>query len=112
MPLSKISGSSSDKAPVKLNRKVVTFFICIIISTGFWFLISLSQNYTSLLKFPVNYLNLPKNKVISNHLPDNIEIELEASGFHLLSYKFKNIQKPISIDAQLLKPLKGKIVSS
>ncbi len=84
--------------PMRFNKQVSVFLVCFIIAAVFWILLALSRNYPSTLTFPVKYSNLPKKKVIVNELPESITLQLNASGFDILSYQFSSNQKPILID--------------
>lgn len=80
------------KEPVRLNRKVITFLFCVLISIFFWLMMSLSKEYDITVSYPVEYVNAPKDRVISNDLPSEINIEIHAKGFYLLANKFKKAQ--------------------
>jgi YbbR domain-containing protein len=97
-----------DKKGIRLNRSMVTFFICLMGSAFFWLLLSLSKEYSITLSFPVAYHNVPKDRVISNHLPESIDIEIRAKGFNLLSYKFYSARETISIDLKDARPLESR----
>lgn len=98
----------SEKEGTRLNRKVVTFLFCIVVSTFFWVMMSLSKEYTIDLNFPVNYINLPKDKVIANNLPETINIAVKARGFNLLIYKVKRKKETVLIDVKDSKPVRTK----
>lgn len=100
--LLKTDRKASGKARVQLNRKLVTFIICVVIATGFWLLSALSKQYTGRVLIPVRYHHPPKDKVISNQLVDTIEVEVRTSGFRLLMYEFTIINEPVWIDMRKL----------
>lgn len=106
--LSHINKTKDGGVPAKLNKKLVTFIFCVLVSIFFWLLMTLSKEYSKVFSFPVNYLNAPVDKVISNQLPQTIEIEVKASGYSILAYKLKNKQKEIWIDLKDAKPLSQK----
>jgi len=106
--LKKIKTSSEKKESVHLNRRVITFMICILVSISFWLLMSLSKEYTITANFPVNYVNLPEDKVIANQLPRTFDIEIKSSGFNLMMYKFKRHRETLLINIQGAKPLRSK----
>ena len=68
---------------LRLNRRVVTFLICLALSSLGWTLISLSQDYLERQQFHVTYSGLPL-EVLSNSLPDTILVEYNATGFNML----------------------------
>ena len=81
--------SSSEKriSAIHLNKRVVIFLFCLIVSSFFWLMLALSKEYTIEIYFPVQYINLPPDKVIANNLSETIDIELKSNGFNLLFYK-------------------------
>lgn len=97
-PLFKKTAKSADKANIRFNKRMITFFICVVVSVFFWLLMSLSKEYIISVAFPVNYIKLPKDKVLSNSLPASIDIEIKSSGFNLLKYKFMQQRDTVLID--------------
>jgi YbbR domain-containing protein len=95
---------------IHLNRRVITFLICLLISVFFWSLMTLAKEYSITVRFPVDYVNLPTDKVISNNLPEAVDIEIRAKGFNLLAYKFSQRHETIAIDINDAKPLGNKNV--
>lgn len=76
------------------------------LSLFFWFVITFSKDYTSTISFPVTYSNIPKNKIIVNHLPETIDVDINASGFTIIYYKLKRVVQSVKIDMRELRPLK------
>ena len=83
---------------IKVNKRISAILVCLFIATICWFLIALSKEYSSSLKFPVVYNNLPGQKVVVNDLPATILLNVKASGFKILSFKFRKEQAPVQID--------------
>lgn len=83
-----------------IRRKILVFFICIIISTLFWFLVVLSKDYNDHIVLPVNYVNIPKGKVIVNNLPNKVTVELRSFGFNLLKFRMFNPEDELLIDVE------------
>ncbi len=87
-----------NKDGVRFNRRMITFLFCMLISVFIWLLMALSKDYVISVTFPVKYVNMPKDKLISNHLPQQMVLELKSSGFNLLNYKFKQQRETVLID--------------
>jgi hypothetical protein len=107
-PLFKNINNTPSKEGVRINRRVVTFIFCLIVSAFFWVMMSLSKEYSIEIKFPVSYINFPIDKVISNQLPTTIDIEIKSTGFNLLVYKIKQKRDTVFIDAKDSKHLPKK----
>jgi hypothetical protein len=78
------------------------FLTCLLLATLFWFLNIFTKNYDSLINVPVRYVNLPKNKAVLNELPQNINIEVSAYGFYLLTHRISQKADTIEIDGSLI----------
>ncbi len=100
--------SADSNVPVKLNKKLITFFMCILLAMFFWLLMNLSKDYTITVSFPARYTHLPQDKVLANRLPEHIDMEITARGFNLLFYKLKNNVNEVAIDLKDAKPLISK----
>ncbi len=107
-PLGRLGGTTSGKDSIRLNKRVVTFLFCVLVSAFFWLMMTLSKEYTTELNFPVNYINLPSDKVVANHLSETIDIEIKATGFNLLLNKLKQKKETVLIDVKYSKPLPTK----
>lgn len=92
-----------NKSGFRPNRRVITFLFCVVLSAFFWLMLSLAKDYTVEFRFPVSYTNLPTDKVIINALPSTIDVEINASGFNILLYKFKHKKEVLSIDLKGIK---------
>lgn len=86
------------------DQKPLTFFLCLLLASFFWLLSALSKEYPAHFSFPVNYTGLPANRVVANRLPDSLHLDLQASGFELLRYKWKGRRPSIRIDAGWANP--------
>ena len=102
--------SSSEKriSAIHLNKRVVIFLFCLIVSSFFWLMLALSKEYTIEIYFPVQYINLPPDKVIANNLSETIDIELKSNGFNLLFYKLKEKKETVLIDFKDAKRMPSK----
>src|SRR5205085_10085966 len=83
---------------LKLNKRLSAILVCFFIALIFWFLIALSKDYQASFSFPINYNNLPGQKVVVNNLPSTVRLNVKASGFRILSYKFTEKKSPVEID--------------
>ncbi|EJF51870.1 hypothetical protein SapgrDRAFT_0111 [Saprospira grandis DSM 2844] len=85
MKMPKMPNRQEIKAFLKTDRAIL--MICIGIAFIFWLFTKLSYNYRSTLNFALEY-QLPKDKVLSLPPADNIDIDVEASGWDLLGHWF------------------------
>jgi len=93
---------------MRLNKKLVSFSICLVISTFFWFITAFSKEYFYTLTVPVLYTEVPADKVVTNSLPQKISIDIKAKGFSLLFYKMAGKLNPVLVNLNEIEPLKKK----
>ena len=79
-------------------RKLLTFLVFVVISTGFWIVRSLSEQYETNVYYPVKYTNFPENKVLINELPEKLELRIRANGFSILKSKLNLNLVPLRFD--------------
>lgn len=99
---------ASENEGIRLNKRVVTFLFCLLVSIFFWVMMSLSKEYAIELDFPVTYINFPSDKVIASPLIETIDIEIKSSGFNLLIYKVTRKKEPLFIDIKDARSLSKK----
>ena len=80
------------------DKRVAAYIVCIAIATGFWFLNALSKTYTVEIVAPVHYVNLPNNKTLSNLLPEQFTLTIEAHGFTILRHKLIFLIMPLEFN--------------
>jgi len=80
------------------DRRVAAYIVCIVIATGFWFLNALSKTYTVEMVAPVHYVNLPNNKTLSNLLPEQFTLTVEAHGFTIIRHKLIFLIMPLEFN--------------
>jgi len=88
---------------LRFNPRFITFLICLGLSCLFWFVATFGKFYNSTLRFPIEYRNFPESKVIVNRLPNKLAVDIEATGFSILWYKFKSVLQPIVVDLKEMK---------
>lgn len=70
------------------NRKnTVIFLVCLGISTTMWLLLALSETYTAAVRVPVRFEQVPSDRVVVSSLLSEIEMDVQAPGFSLVSYR-------------------------
>lgn len=87
-----------DKNNLKLNRTVITFIVCLLISGFLWVMNSLSKKYTDTLTFHIRYQHLPTEKKVVP-FSDAVSIKLTTTGYRLLTYKLGIKEMLINVDA-------------
>lgn len=90
---------------IKLNNRITTFFICVLVSISFWLIVTLSKEYSVKFSYNVIYSALPAGNILSNELPDKVELQIRASGFQIVWNKIKRKNKAIFIDLSNAIPL-------
>jgi YbbR domain-containing protein len=86
-----------------LNKKVITFFICLILASLLWLVNAINRNYQYTLKIPVKFLNLPSDKIVVGEIPDKLDVTIKTSGLKLLLIKSRKLNSDLVIDFNILK---------
>lgn len=81
-----------------LNRNLLIFFFFLLLSIIFWFLTALNKDYNTILSYPVEYIKLPKGKVLTNDLPEQLDLNVQARGFMLIRLKLQSKLSPLLFD--------------
>ena len=90
---------------LRLNRKLVIFLICFLVSTLLWLLTVFGKVYTTTVSFPTRFLNFPSGKTLVTRLPDAIQVEVTGSGFALTAALFNARNDTLLINGQSLRML-------
>jgi hypothetical protein len=85
--------------------KTKAFFICLLIAAFLWLVHSLNTVYTYTVKLPVSFNNMPLNKRPLMQLPEELYVDVKASGLKLSLILFSRPFKTLDIDFNKLKPL-------
>ncbi|MBN8702109.1 MAG: hypothetical protein J0M08_03535 [Bacteroidetes bacterium] len=80
-----------------INRKIIVFICCLLLSIFFWFLNALSKDYTTTITFPTKYIKYKQNNVLNN-LPEKITVTLRARGYKLLKKNIFGLSDSATID--------------
>lgn len=74
-------------------RNTLVLLTCMVIAALFWLLNKLSNPYLSTVHAQVEYVNVPSDKVVIQTLPEELELQVEGTGWELLRYTI-NLDKP------------------
>lgn len=86
-----------------LNKKVITFFICLILASLLWLVNAINRDYQYTLKIPVKFLNLPSDKIVVGEIPEKLDVTIKTSGLKLLLIKSRKLNTDLVIDFNILK---------
>lgn len=108
----KISAILKYFSPGKLkeDRRVIVFFICLLIAVALWFLNALGKDYSATLSYPVKYVNPPKELFLANTPPSKFDLKVHAHGFTLLRHKLTFSLSPLVVDLSELSRSSGELL--
>lgn len=87
----------------KPGSKTSAFFICLLVAGLLWLVKALNTIYTYQVKIPVEFKNIPQNKKPIHQIPEEIKVELKASGLKLFFVLLNQPFKQLEIDFNELK---------
>lgn len=93
------------------SKDWLTFSIFVLISAVMWFFTSLSSEYSETIKVRYKYTEMPENKVVTKNLPEETEIEIKATGFELIDYKWFGVVPVIEINIKKDAVIKNNVLS-
>lgn len=67
-----------------MTRESVVFFFCLLLALFLLFLNKLSKKYPSDIRVQVSYVNYPAGKIPDAPLPEELKLDVRASGYNLL----------------------------
>lgn len=81
-------GKTNQKSKRNAGNKsrLFVFFICLLVSAIFWFLVTFNNFFTTSLTLPVRYINMPEEMLAASQLPKILSVEVTGSGYDLLTY--------------------------
>lgn len=80
------------------QRKLLTFFVFVLISAAFWFVRSMGEVYETEVSYPVRYINFPDNKILLGKVPEQLRLRVQAKGFNILKSKLNLNLTPIKFN--------------
>lgn len=97
----------SKKGKIDLDKRVIIFFFCLLLSTSFWFLAALSKNYTTNLSIPLNYVKMSDDFLLTEEPPNQIVIRVNGKGFELLGEQMSLDRSDVEVNLNYARPLKN-----
>jgi len=74
----------------RINSKARVFLILLVLAAIYWFFTSLSEKYIYLTSYKINYINVPENLLFQNTPSQQIQVQIEATGFEILAHNLKS----------------------
>lgn len=68
---------------------MTVFFFFLLISAGFWLLLTLNESYEADFRIPLKLNNVPRGVVVTTDLPSSITINVQDKGATLLPYYYR-----------------------
>lgn len=88
----------TDTLPHFNRRDVVTFAVCLVISTAFWFAATAYQKRDATFYVKLNIEGQPASAVFTTHVPTELKVTLYDTNSHLLSYSYQSSLKTLTVD--------------
>ena len=79
-------------------KEALIFSAFVLLSFGFWLLLSLQEEYETTLYVPVAYQNVPPSISFSGEKPEKIAVRVRDKGSGLLNYTFRRNMQPVQVD--------------
>ena len=76
------------------NREFLIFLFFLVLSSGFWLMITLNEQYETEIEVPVKYVDVPGNVVMTGSNEEMLTVRVQDRRFVLLSY-LSNVLSPV-----------------
>lgn len=103
----------TSKKTVNFERKLITFFIFLIISVTIWLFSVLHKEYTTDFFVPVEIVNLSNDLIPVSADEKNVLVKIRASGFRLLQFLYAQKDFCLKMDARKMvneKSIRNKVI--
>lgn len=90
--------SGQEKTVRSSHRRLVVFIVCVLMSTFMWLFIELMKDYNDELKYTLQFENVPKDLILTKSGNSTILVGINAQGFELLTAKYFNKNRSITVD--------------
>lgn len=75
-------------ATSRRGRNVLTFFVFLLISTAFWFILALNNETQAEFEIPLNLTGIPDNTTVITNIPSTVSVSVKDKGTSLLRYQW------------------------
>ena len=96
--LLKTRHSRNEGRKSRINYKILTFSVCLVIAGFLWLMNTLSKKYTDVITFQVQYQHLPQDKKLTPSA-QTVTVKLTATGFNIAQYTFGIKEALLNFDA-------------
>ncbi|MBR1594031.1 MAG: YbbR-like domain-containing protein [Alloprevotella sp.] len=80
------------------TKQALTFLFFLVLSATFWLFTTLNDDYREEMDVDLQLVNVPENVVITTDPPSHLRISVRDKGFMILSYRYWQERKPVTID--------------
>lgn len=75
---------------IKMKPKIRVFLMLLVLAAFYWFFNSLSEQYHYQTSYEITYNNIPADLLFQSKPFDQIQVQIEATGFEILGHKLKS----------------------
>ncbi len=80
------------------TKQALTFLFFLVLSAIFWLFTTLNEDYREEMDVELRLVNVPENVVVTTDPPSHLRISVRDKGFRILSYRYRQERKPVTID--------------
>lgn len=92
--LSRVVGAVKAFLLSKRSREALVFAFFVVISAGFWLMLTLNETYDMEVEFPLALENVDPEAVVTSDLPEAVHVTLRDKGTTLMGY-YTHWRKPV-----------------
>ena len=82
----------------KLGREACVFAFFVLVSAGFWLLLTLNESYEMDVEVPVELVGVPQEVVLTTELPASLQVRVRDKGSVLMGYYGNDRHRQLTFD--------------
>ena len=82
----------------RLGREAFVFIFFVLVSAGFWLLLTLNEDYEMDVKVPVELTGVPQEVVLTTELPASVQVRVRDKGSALMGYYGSDRRRQLTFD--------------
>lgn len=95
---------------IRFNRDFLVFLVFLAISTGLWWLQTLKETTSFTQEYKLRIVGKPKNVIYTSEVPEVVKVNLQGSGYKVLSYAMKNDGHVLIVNYEDLENTSSKVI--
>ena len=81
----------------RANKEFLLFMFFLVISGGFWLLMTLNESYEQEVAFPIHITGVPKDIMLTSDEVDTVRVTIRDKGTQIIGYLFDESKRHLKV---------------